>query len=456
MTSIPVSHNTFVMTNIPMSHNTFVMRNIPGGVTHHVVMTKNPVSHITFTVVTHYVCNEEHTGVTQTLVMTGIQLSHSTFVMTNIAVSHITFVMTSIPVSHNMFVMTDIPLVVFLCFCLARFFNYRHFFYILVILFNLCVNLTSFSSYFFCTFSFQELETTLLQSTLNEYASRPHSSDPDGAVNVGVRVVFTDVQPIRESIDVIVHIQSVWEDARLQYNVTSGTPARINETLIYALHEKIWKPDLYLEPEWTVNNDVGKMNIRIIANGHVGKNKRFRATIPCTTSFVGIEHTDFICKTRVMSYSYFDNEVKLYWVADEPLRLKYGAIDAASEITGGENDTCHWDTFDGMRTSCIGVKLFISKRFPSIFYRLYLPSFMAVLMAWSSFWIHRDEASARIKLGTLVVWTVMTEYISLEVAFPNYLDNIAGNVWMLGCMFFTWASFILYVIIHVVRRREKA
>ncbi|XP_053400317.1 glycine receptor subunit alpha-2-like [Mercenaria mercenaria] len=305
--------------------------------------------------------------------------------------------------------------------------------------------------------SFQELETTLLQATLNEYASRPQSSDPDGAVNVGVRVVFTDVQPIqRESIDVIVHIQSEWDDVRLQYNVTSGTPARINETLIYALHEKIWKPDFYLEPEWTLNNDVGKMNIRIIANGQVGKNKRFRATIPCTTSFVGIEHTDFICTTRVMSYSYFDNEVKLYWVADEPLRLKYGAIDAASEITRGENDTCHWDTFDGMRTSCIEVKLFITKRFPSIFYRLYLPSFMAVLMAWSSFWIHRDEASARIKLGTLVVWTVMTEYISLEVAFPNYLDNIAGNVWMLGCMFFTWASFILYVIIHVVRRREKA
>ena len=109
-----------------------------------------------------------------------------------------------------------------------------------------------------------------------------------------------------------------------------------------------------------------------------------------------------------------------------------------------------------MRTSCVEVKLYVTRRFPSIFYRLYLPSLMAVLMAWSSFWIHRDEASARIKLGTLVVWTVMTEYISIEVAFPEYLDNTAGNVWMCGCMIFTWASFIFYVIIHVVRRREKS
>lgn len=109
-----------------------------------------------------------------------------------------------------------------------------------------------------------------------------------------------------------------------------------------------------------------------------------------------------------------------------------------------------------MTTSCLEVKVYVTKRFDSILYRLYLPSFMSVLIAWSSFWVHRDEASARIKLGTLVVWTVMTEYIALEVAFPRYLDNIAGNVWMLGCMVFTWASFILYVIIHVIRRREKS
>lgn len=50
----------------------------------------------------------------------------------------------------------------------------------------------------------------------------------------------------------------------------------------------------------------------------------------------------------------------------------------------------------------------------------------------------------------------MTEYFTIELAFPYYLDNIQGIVWMLGCMSFTWISFFLYVIIHVMRRREMA
>ncbi|XP_060557577.1 glycine receptor subunit alpha-4-like [Ruditapes philippinarum] len=306
--------------------------------------------------------------------------------------------------------------------------------------------------------SFRELEAALLQATSNEYGGRPQDPvDSDGAVDVSVRVVVTDVQPIkRESIDVIAHIQSIWKDTRLQYNVTSRNPMKINETLAYSLHNRVWKPDLYLEPEWTLNSDSEIMLIRVNSNGNVGSNKRFRSTIPCTKSFIGIMHVDFICTTRVLSYSYLEDEVKLSWLDDDPLRLKYGAIDVESEITRGVNETCSWDIFNGMRTSCVEVKLYVTRHFPSIFYRLYIPSFMAVLMAWSSFWIHRDEASARIKLGTLVVWTVMSQYISIEVAFPEYLDNIAGNVWMFGCIFFTWASFILYVIIHVVRRREKS
>ncbi|XP_060557571.1 glycine receptor subunit alpha-2-like [Ruditapes philippinarum] len=304
--------------------------------------------------------------------------------------------------------------------------------------------------------SFKELEKALLQDTVYEYASRPQSSDPDGATHVNVRVVITDVQPIQhQSIDVIVHIQSTWDDQRLQYT-HSRNPGTVNETLVNTLHDKVWKPDLYLEPEWTLNNDPGKLILRIISSGAVGSSKRFRATIPCSTRDVGIEHVNFLCTTRVIPHSHLIDEVRLHWTNIEPMQLRYGAVGDGSQITGEENGTCEWNYLSGMRQSCVEVKLYVKRHFPSIFYRLYIPSFMAVLMAWSSFWIHRDEASARIKLGTLVVWTVMTEYISIEVAFPEYLDNTAGNVWMCGCMIFTWASFIFYVIIHVVRRREKS
>ena len=81
---------------------------------------------------------------------------------------------------------------------------------------------------------------------------------------------------------------------------------------------------------------------------------------------------------------------------------------------------------------------------------------MAVMMAWSSFWIHRDEVSARIKLGTLVVWTMVTEFVTIGYTYPEYVRAPSGNVWMTACLSFTWLSFFLYIVVHVVRRREKA
>ena len=102
------------------------------------------------------------------------------------------------------------------------------------------------------------------------------------------------------------------------------------------------------------------------------------------------------------------------------------------------------------------MKLHVSLAFGQVFVRMYVPSFMAVMMAWSSFWIHRDEASARIKLGTLVVWTVVTEYVGLDYAYPEYMRGLGGQVWMIGCLSFCWLSFFMYIVVHVVRRREKA
>ena len=109
-----------------------------------------------------------------------------------------------------------------------------------------------------------------------------------------------------------------------------------------------------------------------------------------------------------------------------------------------------------LQSPCLEIQLYVTITFDWVFVHMYIPSFFAVLMAWSSFWIHRDEVSARIKLGTLVVWTVVTEFITIGYSYPEYLTVPVGNIWMIGCLSFTWLSFFLYVIVHVVRRREKA
>ena len=65
-------------------------------------------------------------------------------------------------------------------------------------------------------------------------------------------------------------------------------------------------------------------------------------------------------------------------------------------------------------------------------------------------------SSARIKLETLVVWTVATEFVWLDYAYSEYMRGLGGQVWMIGCLSFCWLSFFVCIVVHVVRRREKA
>ncbi|XP_052791926.1 glycine receptor subunit alpha-2-like [Mya arenaria] len=295
-----------------------------------------------------------------------------------------------------------------------------------------------------------------------------------------------------KSLEIIVHLQSVWTDGRLQ--VASLAPNQ-SVALPEVLLGRMWTPDVYLEPEWNSAGVDEKRGVRMFASGVMGESRRMKATVPCevchacldkewsvivmcnyyhSTSVFAFLHLNrmkatvpcevshvwlaeerSICTTRLTSYSHHDEELELYWLLDEPLQLKFSAVDTGSQLYRAVHSRCEWEMIDGHPSSCLEVQFHITRKFKSILFRVYLPSFLAVMMAWASFWIHRDEASARIKLGTLVSWVVVTEYMSIEYAFPRYLDYPAGNVWMIGCVVFTWLSFILYVAIHVVRRKEK-
>ncbi|XP_052791928.1 glycine receptor subunit alpha-2-like [Mya arenaria] len=311
---------------------------------------------------------------------------------------------------------------------------------------------------------FKDAERAILKDSSNKFLSIP---DPnEGVLKVATRVAVTDIKPVvDESLEIIVHLQSVWTDGRLQVaSLAPNQSVALPEVLLW----RMWTPDVYLEPEWNSAGVDEKRGVRMFASGVMGESRRMKATVPCEVSHAWlakermkatvpceVSHA-WLAKERIyLLDSHHDEELELYWLLDEPLQLKFSAVDTGSQLYRAVHSRCEWEMIDGHPSSCLEVQFHITRKFKSILFRVYLPSFLAVMMAWASFWIHRDEASARIKLGTLVSWVVVTEYMSIEYAFPRYLDYPAGNVWMIGCVVFTWLSFILYVAIHVVRRKEK-
>ena len=61
-----------------------------------------------------------------------------------------------------------------------------------------------------------------------------------------------------------------------------------------------------------------------------------------------------------------------------------------------------------------------------IFFQVYIPSSLIVVMSWVSFWLNRGAAPARVGLGVTTVLTMTTLMASVNAALPkiSYMKSI--------------------------------
>ena len=102
------------------------------------------------------------------------------------------------------------------------------------------------------------------------------------------------------------------------------------------------------------------------------------------------------------------------------------------------------------------MKFFFKRYARSHLLKDYAVSSFIVLVAWLSFWVHRDAVPARITLGVTTFLTMTTQLgnSSTGTAAVSYLKAI--DIWNTFCMVMVFAALVEYALVNVLSRREKA
>jgi len=87
-----------------------------------------------------------------------------------------------------------------------------------------------------------------------------------------------------------------------------------------------------------------------------------------------------------------------------------------------------------------------------------MPSIFVVFVGWLSFWVDRSEVSARVKLGTLCLLSMITEEVGIKLLLPNSKRIPSVDVWFSVNLVFVLIAIVEFTIIHAVdsfRKRWK-
>ena len=106
--------------------------------------------------------------------------------------------------------------------------------------------------------------------------------------------------------------------------------------------------------------------------------------------------------------------------------------------------------------SCLAVRFYLQRRFEYYILRDYTVSSFIVIIAWMSFWIHRDAVPARITLGVTSLLTMTTQLgnSSTGTAIVSYLKAI--DIWNTFCMVMVFVALMEYAVVNVLSHREAA
>ncbi|KAK2162724.1 hypothetical protein NP493_1504g00003 [Ridgeia piscesae] len=75
-------------------------------------------------------------------------------------------------------------------------------------------------------------------------------------------------------------------------------------------------------------------------------------------------------------------------------------------------------------------------------------------MAWLSFWVNMDSASARVALGLTTVLTMAAQLSGSKANIPQVHYPKAIDVWMATCMVFVFAAMVKYAFVNSLSRES--
>ncbi|XP_033752762.1 glycine receptor subunit alpha-3-like [Pecten maximus] len=297
----------------------------------------------------------------------------------------------------------------------------------------------------------QEIETML---------QKDHSNPPfyhtGNKTDIKMSIYMTEMRFLeRTEADFTFYYYQVWDDPRLKYPFANNTDYGIKDYHVVRskYFDNIWLAESYIENELRSRVHDSTMSNRfvwLLSNGTLVYSMRITAGLACTLRGVLFPNALFVCRLKFRIHSYTKDKVSLKWDTDLQPMLPVDFDNEEVSLDKWEALQCVLDNSAVTDSSCLELKVSIKVSFASNVVRIFMPSIFIVLVGWLSFWIERNQVSARIKLGTLSMLAMITEQVGTKFFLPVNFKVVSFEVWYIMSLVFVVAAMFEYTFVHAV------
>uniref|UniRef100_A0A7E4VDU8 Neur_chan_LBD domain-containing protein n=1 Tax=Panagrellus redivivus TaxID=6233 RepID=A0A7E4VDU8_PANRE len=292
-------------------------------------------------------------------------------------------------------------------------------------------------------------ETQLLSRIFNDYDpnTRPpvRDSAQHSAIVVIASVYINRVTWGPDHATVDLYLRQQYEDSRLSYEVDAREGL---EEISVPPTKDVWKPDTYFTTaEEVTKESKGRQRIVVEPSGHVriSENRQIIVPIDNGDSFPFVNKRTI--NLRLSSYTYDIDDVVYLWANSPPTVVP---VEVAKELLDGPYafaeafaGDCVGNYTVGVH-SCVDVTVIFEGPTSDTFLRVFLPAILLVIASWFHFFVHGSWSVPR-SFSAAAPFLI---FAGLHVFSPAIASHSSAlRVFLLGCLVFTFASFLEYFIV---------
>jgi len=312
------------------------------------------------------------------------------------------------------------------------------------------------------------------------YCRDPASNEPDADPN-GPTVVELAIYPVRlgsvdtrlQSLTADYEINIIWNDPRLAYNASCLQHVVHNEFMGPMMPDdhqlpigKIWVPMLILENLYPDTEDTtGQVRgnaFRITPAGMVWWQFRTTYRIKCPMDFTDMPFDNQECTTRILA-GHPRTEVHLISPDSSNAQMMYDNEDTKSAMSSVEWDcVLMYEHQPNTPLARVTVRdndymdFVVALRRNAKYHKIYLilPVCIAVIIAWSSFFIARAATPARVAMTIVCYLTLSNTQASILAQLPKVPYNVRFLHFTTISMLFVFFAVFEYAMANWLMRIE--
>ncbi|CAJ0947284.1 unnamed protein product, partial [Mesorhabditis belari] len=278
-------------------------------------------------------------------------------------------------------------------------------------------------------------------------------------VPVDVRVEMwvqevTSVSEMSQDFEIDVYMNEFWQDPGLVYEHLN--PCHMNISFDHTMLKKIWTPNTCFVNSKKANihsSPFINIFLMIFPNGSIWSNWRIKSTGPCAIDLSKFPMDSIECILTFESFNYNNKEVVMRWT-DVAIQIfknielpDFTMLNHSLHETKQVYAAGYWDE--------LSVKFPFRRRYGWYLLQGYIPTYMTTFISWIPFYLGPKAIPARTMIGVNALLAMTFQFGNIIRNLPrvNYVKAI--DVWMMGGIFFVFASLIELALIGFSTRGEE-